>query len=356
MVLLAATLAASLGAQERERKQRGPRALAVLETGGNEALPGTVNTGKQLTTGIGFPRLVPVTILENGEYHDATVYKATPVPLAVQSGIVYEVLQTGASEGLFVIQQPNQLHGSWVGTGKLQPPSPEKSKAEAPAATAQKSDEDEGPPRLRRSVEPPPVKTQPAPPARAAAPKPVPVQPKRVLPHLLVAISDATPYENRPYAYPWSPHWKAQYTKEMLALAQRALAAYGGCKPGKTSATSCALTLAGVDVHAFDLETNNDAEIVLSARAQRNGQYLYVTVVGRVGSLGQVEKVFTTVTDDAHLDTTGRLEFIDAVDADGDGRGELLFRRLHNASQTFELYRVGREQMWKLFDGAESSL
>jgi len=356
MALVAASLAPNVGAQEKDKKQRGPRALAVVETGGTEAQPGGTKAGR-LTTGIGFPRLVPVTILENGEYHDATVYKATPVPLAVQSGIVYEVLHAGAPEGLFVIQEPNQLHGSWIGTGKLQPPSTEpKSKPEA-AAPATANSDDEGPPRLRRSVEPPPqVKAPPAPPAQAKPPKPAPVEAKRMLPHLLVAISDAGTYENRPYPYPWTPRWKAQYTKEMVALAQRALAAYNGCKPGKTPATSCSLNLEAVEVQAFDLETNNDAELVLNARAKRNGQNLYVTVVGRVGSLAQVDKVFTGVTDDAHLDTTGRLEFIDAVDADGDGRGELLFRRLHNATQTFELYRVGREQMWKLFDGAESSL
>ena len=40
----------------------------------------------------------------------------------------------------------------------------------------------------------------------------------------------------------------------------------------------------------------------------------------------------------------------------GDGRGELLFRRVHDTTQAFELYRVGRERVFKLFDGAESSL
>jgi hypothetical protein len=118
--------------------------------------------------------------------------------------------------------------------------------------------------------------------------------------------------------------------------------------------------LEDVELRAFDLETNNDAQLVLTAQAKRSvagqEQTVYVALVGRVGWQAKVAKVFASVTDDAHLDGTGRLEFVDAIDSDGDGRGELLFRRVHNQTQSFELYRVGREQVWKLFDGAESNL
>jgi hypothetical protein len=139
----------------------------------------------------------------------------------------------------------------------------------------------------------------------------------------------------------------------MLALAQRALSARVPCKHG---GNACSTKLEAAELHVFDLDTNNDAELVLTARSKQGSGNLYVTIVGRVGWQAHVEKVFETITDDAHLDTNGRLEFVDAVDADGDGHGELLFRRVHNRTQSFELYRVGRERMWKLFDGAESNL
>jgi hypothetical protein len=70
---------------------------------------------------------------------------------------------------------------------------------------------------------------------------------------------------------------------------------------------------------------------------------------------GDLRKVFSEVTDDERLDVVGRLELVDAVDADGDSHAELLFRRVGVTAQTFELYRAGRDQMWKLFEGAETS-
>jgi len=55
------------------KKEAGPRALAVLRL-----------------TASGKATLVPITILMNGKYYDASAYKATPVPIALESGTVYE--------------------------------------------------------------------------------------------------------------------------------------------------------------------------------------------------------------------------------------------------------------------------
>jgi hypothetical protein len=44
-------------------------------------------------------------------------------------------------------------------------------------------------------------------------------------------------------------------------------------------------------------------------------------------------------------------ELIDAVDADGDGRGELLFRQVSDAGSAFVLYRVIGDRLWPLFQG-----
>jgi hypothetical protein len=298
---------------------------------------------KPLVSGVGFPRLYPITVLENGVFNDGSVYQARPAPLAVQKGVVYDVQRAGVQEGSFTIQQPSQLHGAWVGTGNWEPGFKVNS-SEQPPPEAQQTDD--APPRLKRSA------------STSKLSQPRNVNAPWATARWLAAISDAENYDTRPYDYPWTPEWKKRYSGEMVTLAQRELEAYTRCQAGRGK--PCVRKLEDVELRAFDLETSNDAELVLTARTKRQiagqEQSVYVAVVGRVGWQAQVAKVFASVTDDAHLDGNGRLEFIDAVDADGDGRGELLFRRVHERTQAFELYRVGRERMFKLFDGAESNL
>jgi hypothetical protein len=56
------------------------------------------------------------------------------------------------------------------------------------------------------------------------------------------------------------------------------------------------------------------------------------------------------VTDKFHLDVTPRLEFIDVVDADGDGRGELLFQETTDVGKGYLIYRATADRLWKMFD------
>jgi hypothetical protein len=60
------------------------------------------------------------------------------------------------------------------------------------------------------------------------------------------------------------------------------------------------------------------------------------------------------VTDEQHLDVIPRMELIDAVDADGDGRGELLFRQLYTSGNAYVIYRVIGAQIYPLFQGTPS--
>ena len=70
------------------KKEAGPRALAVLQLGAN-----------------GKASLVPVAILVNGKFWDATAYKADPVPMALESGTVYEAARAGKFVGAIHGQQ-----------------------------------------------------------------------------------------------------------------------------------------------------------------------------------------------------------------------------------------------------------
>jgi len=48
---------------------------------------------------------------------------------------------------------------------------------------------------------------------------------------------------------------------------------------------------------------------------------------------------------------TAKLELIDAVDANGDGQGELLFRRVSDTAAEFAIYKVAYDRMTEMFHG-----
>ena len=113
-----------------------------------------------------------------------------------------------------------------------------------------------------------------------------------------------------------------------------------------------------VQLHAFDLSNSNEPVLVLTAKARMPArpnaasdlQYI-ITLVARDDIYGDLHKAFASVTDSGHFDVLSRLELIDAVDADGDGRGELLFRQVSDAGSAFVLYRVIGDRLWPLFQG-----
>ncbi|HTC93322.1 MAG TPA: hypothetical protein VK699_07715 [Terriglobales bacterium] len=188
---------------------------------------------------------------------------------------------------------------------------------------------------------------------------PTPVLKRRAQapPQFLVAISDASPYETHSYKFPWIADEQQQLTSAVEKQALAEMTAY--------AAKSSRILVPGsfaASVQAFDLYSDNNPEMVVTAKcalrkklapAKTTPLNAYITyVVGQEPS-GNYSKLLSDITDDDHMDINGRLELVDAVDADGDSRAELLFRRVGVTTQSFELYRAGRDQLWKLFDGAE---
>src|SRR5436309_36130 len=76
----------------QRKKGGGPRAVAVLAWNGDSPKPNP-NTSV----------LTPVTILVEGRYYDANLYQAQPEPLAVDPGVMYDVLQNGDPIGTFTV-------------------------------------------------------------------------------------------------------------------------------------------------------------------------------------------------------------------------------------------------------------
>ena len=194
-------------------------------------------------------------------------------------------------------------------------------------------------------------------------PQPAPIQ-------LIPAISDAAGPDPRPYAYSLKPEEEQKLRKKILALAADEVRAWAAqpesvapqrrlALPGPASkAKPPQPTFEDVQLHAFDLSNSNEPVLVLTAKARMPArpnaasdlQYI-ITLVARDDIYGDLHKAFASVTDTGHFDVLSRLELIDAVDADGDGRGELLFRQVSDAGSAFVLYRVIGDRLWPLFQG-----
>jgi len=104
-------------------------------------------------------------------------------------------------------------------------------------------------------------------------------------------------------------------------------------------------------MRVFDLSNTNEPVLVLTANSTSGEATYTTTVVAREDIYGDLHKVFAQTTDSQHLDVLPRYELVDAVDADGDGRGELLFRMNWESGSAFSVYRVVGDRLWPLFEG-----
>jgi hypothetical protein len=92
------------------------------------------------------------------------------------------------------------------------------------------------------------------------------------------------------------------------------------------------------------------------ARASEGSDSIYfITLVAKADIYLDLHKLFAQVTDEHHLDEFPRFELIDAVDADGDGRGELLFREVSDAGSAYAVYRAAADRLYPLFEGKPQS-
>lgn len=478
----------------RKDADKGPRALGLVQI-----------------TDKGKAHLIPIAILMNGKFYDAESFKATPVPMALDFGIVYEGFRSGVSQGLFTITQPGQLNHEWIAEGtwlpegaraktdkqKYSPPvidegggnddrptlhrraggeaDKDKDKDEAKPGTASTAGaSSSSPPSSSPSTTPsttpspsvppatgsapsatsssmpssPPSSAEPSPSTAAKTPdtakasdsasskapdssstkasdsapsrtrddnQPISDPNRPVLRRgkpdpsahhepfvnfddpaqaaaasteagkeataakaaveasvrTVAAISDAGGPDPRPYTYDLKPAEEAIYRNKMLELAGQQLRSrtQPNASPSspatarKKSSSSNAVKKAakpefeGISLRIFDLSNSNEPVLVLFARtpvppaAASSAQVPQeITLIARTNLEGELQKLFFAQTDARHLDLSPRMELIDAVDADGDGRGELLFRRTFDSASTYAIYRVTADGLWPLWE------
>ncbi len=399
---------------------KGPRALGLL------VMPPK-----------GKPRLIPVAIMVDGKFYDAGAYKADPVPMALDPGTVYEAERTGASLGLFTINQVLQQKNNWLAEGTYHAIGEKVASSAHTAESKPREETDEGPPKLRRPGSEPPKPPSPPPGSKPAsppssaggssakatppAPKPAPQPEDPNIPRLrrgipepskseeeenpsipplspssttgkagaagkstsgaattapevqtVPAISDAGGPEPRPYTYAMSPGEELGFRTKMLAMAGDELRKqekeFEPQKPAPSARAKgrpkvvpqpAQATFDDVQLHAFDISSSNEPVLVLTATAHppktaegspKLGDF-YVTLVAGTDIYGELRKLFSQVADSEELDVSPRMQLIDVVDADGDGRGELLFRQTSDGGSTYAIYRVTPDRLWPLYEG-----
>jgi hypothetical protein len=375
---------------------KGPRALGLIQLFPN-----------------GKAHLIPVAIAVDGKFFDAGSYKGTPIPMALDFGVVYEGFRGGVSQGLFTITQPGQANHIWIAEGTWLPagtkPAEKGKKYETP-----KIEDTDAPPRLHRGdakpAEAPPAEKPPVPlpapkpqeTAKVLEPPPPIEDPNRPIlrrgkpdpaarrelvknfdeeaptanpakdatnsVQIIPAISDAAGPEPRAYNFDLRPGEEATYRNKMLHLASVELAKASAvppeippAHPRKTPSAPKPSPPAFGDVHLriFDLSNSNDAILILSAKTRPHtaagstsiGEGEEITLVARANLDGEMRRLFFARTDARHLEVTPRMELIDAIDADGDGRGELLFRRTSDTGASYAIYRVTADRLWPLYEG-----
>ncbi|MBS1803594.1 MAG: hypothetical protein JST28_09505 [Acidobacteria bacterium] len=104
--LIASAAIAQYPGQIEKKSKDAPtlRAVAVLEWTGDIGKPKK-------------SRLVPVTIYDGQNLHDASIYMARPHPMALAGEVEYELQRNGAPIGLFDVKNAAQEMGMWVGYG-----------------------------------------------------------------------------------------------------------------------------------------------------------------------------------------------------------------------------------------------
>jgi hypothetical protein len=184
--------------------------------------------------------------------------------------------------------------------------------------------------------------------------------------HQAVAVSDAVTREEHVFDREWgSSTERAQVLAKLQELAQPRIAGYiatnqlhltdptvpppaAPVRPRNSVRRAQQPTLgpppvplANEELSGYELTYGGLPTFVYTVETPLfSGGPVYMTMVAQTLPAGNMQVVFSSVTDAAHLDRTPWFRFVDAVDPDGSHRASLLFELRAQTSRQFALYRV----------------
>jgi hypothetical protein len=154
--------------------------------------------------------------------------------------------------------------------------------------------------------------------------------------HQMVAVSDAADRPEHDFTYTWTDaNQKAAVMAKLEVLARTALA------PAHTlhARKSAPLTLLNEGLHAYEISYGGVAVFVFTASTV---DHRHVTLLAQADIYDALHVLLQSVAGATNLDEKPQMLFIDAIDADGDNRAELLFELRGETQRQFALYRIGQ--------------
>ncbi len=188
--------------------------------------------------------------------------------------------------------------------------------------------------------------------------------------HQTVAVSDAADRPEHAWNYTWAnPDDESRMQAAMEDFARTSLGldvvpaatakptakAASAHKSPRPAAPPAPLLVEQFRV--FELAYGSGATMVLSAHTAGTGaNEKFITLIAQPDLYGGVNVLVKNITDAATLDLTPRMRLVDAVDAEADNRGELLFELRGATQRQFALYRVLRGDATRIFLSAQESI
>ena len=177
----------------------------------------------------------------------------------------------------------------------------------------------------------------------------------------MAGISDSKPVDTQTFGYSWASPDDAMKMQDALeTVAEQAVAP--PVPVAKTAATAKSPrashhkavaappppTLEDVQFHVYGLTFGGGATMVYSAHTATTPEK-YITIVAQPDFYGHAQVLLQQVTGEDNLDVTPLLHLVDAVDTQGNGRGDLLFEMRGKTYRQFAIYRVAEGRATPVF-------
>ena len=190
----------------------------------------------------------------------------------------------------------------------------------------------------------------------------------------MIAVSDPADRPVHDFARPWQDENEhATVVAKLESLARAQLSTYAAGQPSsakpapalhlqaarpRPKSTRAATkpapaqqqSLVDEQVKAYTLSYGGAPTYIFTAHTAGTGPDLrYVTIVAQADVNGNLQPAVRSVTDEAHLDQTPRMSFVDVVDAQASNRASLLFELRSQNERQFALYQVIGARAQSLF-------